>query len=152
MVSTFCACERSWGKASQCTQYIQLNCSQCQENKGGVAGKVRIVPLPSPYPSFLLLSNSPKHTSKVAFDFVGALGKDMIEGKAQVHHPVVFRQLAKNWVWLPTHLLYTSATWFKCQEGWQEFSVSEGWAGSTWHCPEWNSEHRAKQVTLDLLT
>lgn len=91
MVSTFCACERSWGKASQCTQYIQLNCSQGQENKGGVAGKVRIVPLPSPYPSFLLLSNSPKHTSKVGFDLVGALGKDMIEGKAQVHHPIVFR-------------------------------------------------------------
>lgn len=28
-------------------------------------------------------------TSKVPFDPVGALGKDMTEGRAQVHHPIV---------------------------------------------------------------
>lgn len=32
-------------------------------------------------------------TSKVPFDPVGALGTDMTEGRAQVHHPIVCRQL-----------------------------------------------------------
>lgn len=32
-------------------------------------------------------------TSKVPFDPVAALGKDMTEGRAQVHHPIVCRQL-----------------------------------------------------------
>ncbi|KAF2980599.1 hypothetical protein EK904_006413 [Melospiza melodia maxima] len=38
-------------------------------------------------------SNSPKHTSKVAFDPVGALGKDMVEGRAQV-------DLSQTGLWL----------------------------------------------------
>lgn len=32
-------------------------------------------------------------TSKVPFDPVGALGKDMTEGSAQVYHPIVCRRL-----------------------------------------------------------